>query len=122
MLTSVAAGRRVAQRAIVWQVIAVALAAGALLLLRGMPWALGALGGGGAVVVGSALSGLLALGGGVSPATGALARMLLGVLVKWVVVIGVLVLAVGVAGLPPAAVLAGVIAAMVAQVLAMARL
>jgi ATP synthase protein I len=122
VLTSVAAGRRVAQRALVWQMLAVALVAGALLLFRGMPWALGGVGGGGAVVAGSALSGLLALGGGVSPATGALARMLLGVLVKWVVVIGVLVLAVGVAGLPPVAVLAGVIAAMVAQVLAMARL
>lgn len=122
MLTSVAAGRRVAQRAIVWQVFAVALAAVALFLLRGGAWAAGGLGGGGAVIAGSALSGLLALGGGVSPATGALARMLLGVLVKWVVVIGVLVLAVGVAGMPPAAVLTGVIAAMVAQVLAIARL
>lgn len=120
MLTSVAAGRRLAQRAIVWQAVAVALVALALLVL-GVPWSLGALAGGGAVAAGGWLSSVIALGGGVNPAAGALARMLVGVLAKWAVVLVVLALAVGVGGLPPVAALVGVVAALVMQMLAMAR-
>ncbi|WP_236621736.1 hypothetical protein [Luteimonas huabeiensis] len=118
-LTSVAAGRRLAQRAIVWQAVAVALVAGAF-LAKGPSWALAALAGGGAVAVGGWLSGAIALGGGANPAAGALARLLLGVLAKWAVVLLVLGLAVGAGGLPPIAALVGVVAALATQMLAMA--
>ncbi|WP_058833667.1 hypothetical protein [Luteimonas abyssi] len=119
MLTSVAAGRRLAQRAIVWQAIAVALVASAF-LLKGVPWALAALAGGGAVAIGGWLSSVIALGGGVNPAAGAIARIVVGVLAKWAVVVVVLGLVVGVGGLPPVAAMTGVIVALVTQMLAMA--
>ena len=119
MLTSVAAGRRLAQRALAWQAVAVALVALAF-LVKGWPWALAALAGGGAVAVCGWLSSAIALGGGIAPAGGALARVLIGVLAKWAVVLAVLVLAVGAGGLPPVAVGTGVIVALVTQMLAMA--
>lgn len=75
--------------------------------------------GGIGVAVGGALSGAVALGGGVAPAAGALARVLLGTLLKWLVVAVALGVTVG-KGLPPAAALTGVVAAVVAQMLALA--
>jgi F0F1-type ATP synthase assembly protein I len=117
--TSVAAGWRLVRRAITWQVVAVAVLALAFLSV-GAAWSLAALAGGGAIAIGGVLSGALALGGGVGPATGALMRMVLGLAVKWVVVVAVLVLAVGVARLPALAALAGVVVALVVQLLAMA--
>lgn len=119
MLTSVAAGRRLAQRAIAWQAIAVAVTALAF-LAKGGVWSLAAIVGGAAIAVGGWLASVLALGGGVNPSTGALARLLAGVALKWVVVIAVLWLGVGAAGLPPVPMLAGVVVALVAQLIAMA--
>jgi F0F1-type ATP synthase assembly protein I len=119
VLTSVAAGWRLVRRALIWQVVAVAVLALAF-LPAGVDWSLAALAGGGAIAVGGALSGALALGGGVGPATGALMRMVLGLAVKWLVVVVALVLAVGVARLPALAALAGVVVALVVQLLAMA--
>ncbi|MBJ6982232.1 hypothetical protein [Luteimonas sp. MC1572] len=119
MLTSVAEGWRLVRRALIWQVVAVAVLALAFLPV-GAAWSLAALAGGGAIAIGGALSGALALGGGVGPATGALMRMVLGLAVKWVVVVAALVLAVGVARLPALAALAGVVVALVVQMLAMA--
>ncbi|MGY0610718.1 MULTISPECIES: hypothetical protein [unclassified Luteimonas] len=119
MLNPLAAGSRLVRRTITWQVVAVAALALAL-LAKGSEWSLGAVAGGAAVTAGGALYGVLALGGGIAPATGALARMVLGLLAKWVVVIAVLVVAIGVVRLPPLAVIGGVIVALVAQVLAMA--
>lgn len=119
MLTSFAAGRRLAQRALAWQAVAVALTALAF-LVKGWPWALAALAGGGSVAVGGWLHSAIALGGGAAPAGGALARVLVGALAKWAVVLAVLVLAVGVGGLPPVAVGVGVIVGLVTQMLAMA--
>lgn len=86
-------------------------------LLRGPSWALAALAAGLAVVAGTWLSGRIALGGGVQSSGGALARLLAGMMLKWVVVIGVL--AIGAAsGLAPLPMLTGVIAALVAQMVA----
>ncbi|MEN1929738.1 hypothetical protein WCE41_13925 [Luteimonas sp. MJ246] len=119
MLNPLAAGSRLVRRTITWQVVAVAALALAL-LAKGSAWSLGAVAGGAAIAAGGALYGVLALGGGIAPATGALARMVLGLLAKWVVVIAVLVVAIGLVRLPPLAVIGGVIVALVAQVLAMA--
>lgn len=118
-MNPLAAGSRLVRRSITWQVIAVAVLALAL-LAKGPAWALAAVAGGAAVTAGGALYGVLALGGGIAPATGALARMVLGLLAKWVVVVAVLFFAIAVARLPPFAVIGGVIVALVAQVLAMA--
>ncbi len=120
MLTSVAVARRLAQRAIVWQAVAVAVTALAF-LTKGGNWALAAALGGGAIAVAGWLSGVVALGGGVNPSVGALARLLVGVVLKWVVVVAVLVLGVGMGRLPPVPMLAGVIVALCAQLFAMAR-
>ena len=120
VLTSVATGRRLAQRAIAWQAIAIAVTALAF-LAKGGAWALAAGLGGAAIAVGGWLSSVVALGGGVNPSAGALARLLAGVALKWVVVVAVLLLGVGKAGLSPVPMLVGVIVALFAQLLAMAR-
>lgn len=120
VLTSVAVGRRLAQRAIAWQAVAVAVTALAF-LAKGAEWALAAGLGGAAIALGGWLSSVIALGGGVNPSTGALARLLAGVALKWVVVVAVLLLGVGMAGLSPVPMLAGVIVALFAQLLAMSR-
>ncbi|MBX3727511.1 MAG: ATP synthase subunit I [Xanthomonadales bacterium] len=96
--------------------VAVALAA-LPWLLRGPTWALAAVVGGLAVVAGAWLSGRIALGGGVQSSGGALGRLLAGMMLKWVVVIGALALGMA-SGLSPLPVLTGVIAALVAQMLA----
>lgn len=120
VLTSVEVGRRLAQRAIAWQAVAVAVTALAF-LAKGADWALAAGLGGAAIALGGWLSSVIALGGGVNPSTGALARLLAGVALKWVVVVAVLLLGVGQAGLSPVPMLAGVIVALFAQLLAMSR-
>ena len=120
VLTSVAVGRRLAQRAIAWQAVAIAVTALAF-LAKGADWALAAGLGGAAIALGGWLSSVIALGGGVNPSTGALARLLAGVALKWVVVVAVLLLGVGMAGLSPVPMLAGVIVALFAQLLAMSR-
>ena len=119
MLNPLAAGSRLVRRTITWQVVAVAALALAL-LVKGSAWSLGAVAGGGAITAGGALYGVLALGGGIAPAAGALSRLVLGLLAKWFVVIAVLFVAIAVVRLPPLAVIAGVVVALVAQVLAMA--
>jgi ATP synthase protein I len=119
VLNPLAAGSRLVRRTITWQgiaVVALALAFAA----KGSAWALGAVAGGAAIAAGGALYGVLALGGGIAPATGALARVVLGLLAKWFVVVAGLFAAIALARLPPLAVIAGVVVALVAQVLAMA--
>ena len=119
MFNPLAAGSRLVRRTITWQVLAVA-ALSLALLAKGSAWALAAVAGGVAITAGGALYGVLALGGGIAPAAGALARLVLGLLVKWFVVIATLFLAIAVAKLPPLAVIGGAVVALVAQVLAMA--
>ena len=119
MLNPLAAGVRLVRRTIAFQAVAVATLALAL-LAKGSAWSLAALAGGGAIAAGGALYGVLALGGGIAPAAGALARLVLGLLAKWLVVVATLFIAIAVAKLPPLAVIGGAVVALVAQVLAMA--
>ena len=119
MLNPLAAGTRLVRRTITFQVVAVA-ALSLALLAKGGAWALAAAAGGAAITAGGALYGVLALGGGIAPAGGALARLVLGLLAKWLVVIAALFIAIAVAKLPPLAVIGGAVVALVAQVLAMA--
>ena len=116
MLNSVAAGRRLVLRAAAWQGLAVLLVA-ALFLLWGVPQALAAAVGGTAIVAGALLAAGMAFGGGVLGAVSAVLRLVAGMVVKWVVVIGVLVMGAGLYKLPPLPLLAGVITGLVAQVL-----
>ena len=111
MLNSVAAGRRLVLRAAVWQTAAVLLVA-LLFLLRGVPQAVAAAVGGLAIVAGALLAAWLAFGGGVLGAVSAVLR-----LVGGMVVIGVLVIGAGLYKLPPLPLLAGVVAGLVAQML-----
>ena len=120
MLNSVVAGRRLALRAAAIQLLVVALMAG-LSLLWGLPHALAAALGGAAVVLGGLVAARIALGGGVSGAGTAMTRLMLGMVLKWVVVIGVLLVGLGAWKLPPLPLLAGLLAGLVAQVLAVAR-
>ena len=59
----------------------------------------------------------LAFGGGALGAVSAVLRLVGGMVVKWVVVIGVLVIGAGLYKLPPLPLLAGVVAGLVAQML-----
>ena len=111
------AGRRLASRATAWQAGAAALVALAFLPF-GAPSALAAVVGGGAVVAGTALAALMALGGGIQPAGMAIGRLVAGVMLKWVVVLAVLTLGMGVFKLPPLPMLVGVLAVTLAFVLA----
>lgn len=110
MLNSVAAGRRLALRATAFQLVAALLVALAF-LFKGAAWAIAAGVGGAAVALGSLLAGWVAFGKGVSPATGALGRVVAGMLLKWCVVIVAVALALAVFGLPPLPLLAGLVAA-----------
>ncbi|MGO1542434.1 MAG: hypothetical protein ACTHZI_06040 [Luteimonas sp.] len=117
MFTIAAEGRRLARRAIAWQAIAVAVTALAF-LAKGVDWALGAALGGAAVAIGGWLSSVIALGGGANPSMVALARLMAGVGLKWVVIGGALLLGIWLAGFPPLPIVVGVIVALGAQLLA----
>ena len=112
----VAAGRRSARRALAVQALAALLVALAF-LLQGPSQALAAAVGGGAMLIGNALAAGTALGGGIQPARAAFARLVLGTLAKWAVVMGVLVFAFGVWRLPPLPTLVGVMAGVLAYLL-----
>lgn len=103
-----ATGRRAALRAIAIQAVAAALVALAFLLAGPRP-ALAATAGGVAMLAGNALAAAVALGGGIRPARAAFARLLLGVLGKWVLVLVLVAVALQVWRLPPLPLLAGVV-------------
>lgn len=113
----IAASRRSALRSVAAQAVVSALVALAF-LVQGLPSAVAAGVGAGALVLGHALAVLLALGG-VVPAQVAFARLLLGMLVKWCVVIATLVVALGVWRLPPIPMLVGLAAGLLAYLVAM---
>lgn len=118
MLNSVAIGRRLARRAVAWQLAAMALVALAF-LARGPSAALAA-GLGAAAVAGAAwLSARIALGGGVAPAAEAMLRMFAGIVAKWVVVVVVLVVAVWPLSLPAVPLAVGAVVALLVQFAAM---
>ena len=112
----VAVGRRTAHRALAIEAIVVTLVALAF-LAQGPQQALAAAVGGGAVVLGNALAAFVALGGGIQSGRTAFARLLLGTLGKWVVVMGVLAVSFGVWRISPLPVLMGVVASMLAYLL-----
>ena len=120
MLNSPAAGRRLAQRMAAVQAVAVLLTALACLPIG--PRAALAVGlGGGSVALGNWLASRLALRSQAPGAGQALAAVLLGAVVKWVLVLGVAWLAVAVYRLPPAALLGGFVVAVLAQIVGMLR-
>ncbi|KAF1714162.1 hypothetical protein CSC71_05470 [Pseudoxanthomonas sangjuensis] len=112
MLNSVAAGRRLALRAVGCQLVAVMLVALAF-LLQGPGAALAAAIGGVGVALGNALAAQVALGGGVVVAGAAFARLLAATLLKWLVAITVLAIASAVWRLAPLPMLAGFATALV---------
>lgn len=113
----IAASRRSALRSVAAQTVVSVLVALAF-LLQGLPSAVAAGVGGGALVLGHVLAVLLSLGG-VVRAQVAFARLLLGMLVKWCVVIAALVVALGVWRLPPIPMLVGLAAGLLAYLVAM---
>ena len=120
MLNSPAAGRRLAQRMVVVQLAAVLLTALACLPIG--PRAALAVGlGGGSVALGNWLASRLALRSQAPGAGQALAAVLLGTVVKWVLVLGVAWVAVAVYRLPPTALLGGFVVAVLAQIAGMLR-
>ena len=116
MHDSVAMARRSTHRALAIEAVVVTLVALAF-LVQGSQQAVAAAVGGGAVVLGNALAAFVALGGGIQPARAAFARLLLGTLGKWVVVMGVLAVSFGVWRISPLPVLVGVVASMLAYLL-----
>ena len=118
MLNSAAAGRRLALRAVAYQMAAVVLVA-LVFLIQGLPAMFAALLGGASVVSGSALAANVALGGGVVTARSAFLRLVLGAGLKWAVVILVFAIASGVGRMAPLPLLAGLAVALIAQPLAL---
>ena len=114
VLNSAAAGRRLALRAVAYQMAAVVLVA-LVFLIQGSSAMFAALLGGASVVLGSALAANIALGGGVVPARSAFLRLLLATGLKWAVVILVFAMASGVGRMAPLPLLAGLAVALVAH-------
>ncbi len=117
MLNSVHTGRQLAQRATAWQAAASVLVALAWLATSPIN-ALGAVVGGLGITAGSWAAAKVALGGGVVPAGAAFARLVMGVAIKWVVVLLVLVASLAGFGLPGLPVVTGVLGATLGMVLA----
>ena len=118
MLNSAAAGWRLALRVVAFQAVATLLTALACLMI-GPRAALAALAGGGAMALGSLAAAWGAFGGGVAGAGAALGRLLLGLAVKWLVVIAGLYLAMAVWRLPAMPALAGAAMAAAALMISM---
>jgi F0F1-type ATP synthase assembly protein I len=117
----IATGRSAALRAVAIQAAAALLVAGGMWLLAGPRQGLAAVAGGLAMLAGNALAAVVALGGGIQSARAAFARLLLGTLGKWVVVMLVLAVALGALRLPALPTLAGLAAGMLAYLLASTR-
>lgn len=113
----IAAGRRAALRAVAVQGGVVALLAAAF-LARDVREALAVGVGGLALVLGNALAAIVALGG-VVRAPVAFGRLLLGAMGKWLVAIVVLATALATWRLPPLPMLAGLVAGLLAYLLAL---
>ncbi len=114
MLNSVAASRRLAHRAVVFQASAMAATALICLALIGVPAAVGVFAGGGAATLGSAMAAWRATGGGVIGSGVVLLRLVAATALKWMLVVLGLYLALSVLRLPAAAVIAGAVIATVA--------
>ena len=116
VLNSLDAGRRLALRTVLLQ-LAVAAMGGAVVLLKGHGEAVSAAAGGFTVALGTALMSVQAFGRLVGGAA-AFARLLLGMLLKWAVVVGGLGLILFKYKLPPLAAVTGLVAAYAVYLLA----
>lgn len=116
MRNPMAAGRRLALRAVTLQAAVAAAVALVFLLVDGAS-ALAAGTGGAAVVAGSALFGLRSFAGAPQGAGIALARLLFGLFLKWFVVLGTLYIALARLHLLPVPLLAGAVATTLAFLL-----
>ena len=116
MLNSLASGRRLALRLLLWQLVA-AMVVGLAFSVRGFRWAIAAVAGATIVAIGTALLSTR-LFGQVSGAGLALARLLTGMLLKWMVIVGGLVIVLFQFKLPPLAALTGLGAAYAVNLLA----
>lgn len=117
----IATGRRAALRAVAIQAAVALLVAAGISLSAGPRQGLAAAAGGIAMLAGNGLAAVVALGGGIQRAPAAYARLLLGTLGKWLVVMVVLAVALGPLRLPPLPTLAGLAAGMLAYLLAFTR-
>jgi F0F1-type ATP synthase assembly protein I len=113
----IAAGRSAAARAVAVEVIATGIVAVGFLVLD-TRHALAAALGGAAMVGGNAAAAAIALSGGVQRAPAAFARLLFGVMAKWLVVIAGFALALVAWRLPPLPALAGLVASTLAYLVA----
>lgn len=119
MINSIAASRRLAARLVVWQVVVV-LATVAAFLIQGRRAALAAGLGGGLIALGTALMALRLFGRGQRVGAGsALVDMIVGMLLKWVVVIAGLYVLLARWQMPGLAVLAGMATAMAVNLMAL---
>ncbi len=116
MLNSLDSGRRIASR-IVWLQLSVAVAVGAVFLLQGPRQALAAAAGAGAAAVGTALLSMRTFAG-LGAGGVALGRLLSGVALKWVAILGGLYAILFQFKLPPLAAIAGLAAAYAVNLLA----
>ncbi len=110
VLNSLAAGRRSALCAVACQAVVGVLVSLAF-LVQGTQSAISAGIAGGSLALGSGFAAMLALGGVVT-ARVAFARLLLGMLVKWLVVLAAFVVALGIWRLPPVPMLVGLVVGM----------
>ncbi|MEO9080125.1 MAG: ATP synthase subunit I [Rhodanobacter sp.] len=119
MINSIAASRRLAVRMVAWQVIAI-LATAAVFLLQDRRAALAAGLGGCLIVLGTALMALRVFGAGHrSSASMALADLIGGMVLKWLVILVGLYVLLARWQMPGLAVLAGMGAAMAVNLLAL---
>jgi ATP synthase protein I len=116
MQNSIAAGRRLAIRVVLAQALATVLVAAGF-ALRGWPESVAVLAGGGTVVLGTTLLAVRLFAGAPAAAGTVLARLIVGNLLRWCVIGAGLYLALVTLALPGLPVLAGLIAALVPQLL-----
>lgn len=117
----IAAGRSAASRAVAVEVAVTALLAVGVLLVMGPRPALAAAIGGAVMTAGNAFAASVALGGGIQRAGTAYARLLLGMLGKWVVVVAGFGFALAILHLPALPALSGLGASMLAYLLTSSR-
>ncbi|PJJ95669.1 hypothetical protein CO611_10245 [Lysobacteraceae bacterium NML03-0222] len=118
MYDPVAQSKRVVRQAALRQMLVVVLAAvvAGFLATQGLRFALGVFVGGLAVALGNALASRVALVEGVAPANIVLLRWFAGILIRWSVFLLVMTGAVVAWKMPPLALLAGVLVALVTHV------
>ena len=118
MFNPVARSKRMVRQAALRQMLVVALVAvvAGALAPQGLPVGLGVAIGGVAIVLGSGLASRIALTEGVVPANVVLVRWFAGIVVRWGVFLVVMIGAAAVWKLPPAALLLGVLVALIAYV------